>query len=879
MSPEDKAKFERQVKLLEETIDPRLLEDVEIAVNSAFLPLNIVSAYFTERRNENAYNREEKPIKITFERGIYKIENGGWGTKLLENYLNRTGVKKDDLPAIDKMNAEFKAWLCSSKFRDEVEDLYNRRFRGFRQRGYSDSPLEVPGLTTDKVPNAYHWAGLRWALEAGKGIVAADVGLGKTPRGLMLAKLLKTTGKAKKPMIVVPKSVLGNWVAEIGSWFPGSTVMTIGETFSKDKNGNLKGRQDTAAERNRKLHDITQNDYDFILISQPSWNDLDIDPITKGEYANEDFWVQRGDALGNAGDKRLNKIREAHKQALAQREFQKRTDAIYFNDLGVDAIIGDEFQAFKNLYAARNRFGQQPKFLGGQGLSNRALDMNFKSRWVRERNNGNNVYGLSATPTKNSPLEIYSMLSHIAPEAFVKIGVRNSEEFLDRFVEFKDETILNTRGEIEEALVTTGFKNLDELREIMRRYIDRKTAADVGLKLPGRDDRLHTVDMSAQQKAVYADLRVHGRGSAAKSRDATGDMHIFSIMDKMGKAAMDLELLDSTAYAGADSPKYDAAAKEIVEGAKSGGQVVFADSLGVHEKMANKLVAAGIPRDRIAIINAQVAPTSAQRQNIADAFNARKLDVVIGNTATMGEGINLQKATTDIHHMDLTWEPASIQQRNGRGLRQGNKMESVKIHTYLAKGSFDGYRYQSLMAKKDWQDLLWNGGDRVENLSREGNVSRDDMLIMLAADPDAARAKYNENKAAAKQKYEEQQRGMAAGQFARLQEMKLSFAQLKRKDSDSANRLRIKIERAKTALHDNPHFAAKHALNGDKPMLVQPHTGEAFEAGSAFDVADAPDAPTREVREVRRHLDQPPGQFGFGSPLRLDRAPDDVQAG
>lgn len=841
VKPEDRGKFERQAVLLEEAIDPKLLEDVEIMLNSAFLPLNVVAGFFNAKKAEKAadgstWAAQQPDMTVTFDKGIYSVHGGLFDASLLAKYLNRAGVRKDDLPRIEKWNAEFKQWLCGSAYRDSIEDLYNRKFRGFRQRAYSDTPIEIPGLNSEGL-KTYQWSGLRWALEAGKGIVAADVGLGKTARGLLLARAAKMAGNAKRPMIVVPKTMLANWLEEAEKWFPGSSVLTIGETYSRGKDGVLKGKQDTAAERNRKFHDLTQNDYDFILISQPAWNDLDLDPDTKGKYVEDDFWVQRGNAMGNDGDARLKKIRkarESYNQQMASRDFQKRTDAIYFNDLGVDMIIGDEMHAFKNLYAAKNRFGAQPKFLGGQGLSNRALDMNLKARWVREHNNGKNVYGLTATPTKNSPLEIYSMLSHIAPESFEAIGVRNSEEFLDRFCEFKAENVLTTGGAIEEALVTVGFKNLDELREIMRRYIDRKTAEDVGLVLPKRDDRQHLVDMSAEQESVYQDLRELAANSGKK--DATGDAHIFSVMDKMGKAAMDLELLDPVAYKGAKSPKYTAAAKEIVDGAKEGGQVVFADNIGVHDKMVDELVRGGTPRDQIAIINAQVAASSSARQNIATAFNAGKIKVVIGNTATMGEGINLQKGTTDIHHMDLPWEPASMQQRNGRGLRQGNFSESVRIHTYLSKGSFDGYRYQSMMAKKDWQELLWNGGNRVENLSREGNISRDDLLVMLSADPDKAREELTKNKTAAEAKFLAQKHTDAADEFVRFQEMKRSYGALKKKDTKSGHRLQVSIDKMRQGLEANKYFKAKHALDSKTPVLVQPETGDAYETGTAFDI-------------------------------------------
>ena len=832
-------KLELQARRLEETIDPKSLEDVEVQMNSAFLPTSVLAAWLNSKVDQykadnpsSSYAQNIEPAVVTFDKGIYKISGGLWGTDLIEKYLNRTGVRKDDMPRIDEMNQEFKDWLCSSPLRDEVEELYNRKFRGFVQRDFSKEPIDVPGLANHDQIKDYQWPGLRWALAAGKGIIAADVGLGKTLRGLLLARMAKIDGRAKKPVIVVPKSVLANWYAETQKWFPGSKVMTIGAEFSS-KDGKLVGKDDNANERKRKYHDVSQNDYDFILISEPAFEELDLDPITKNDYYSQDFWVQRGDSLGNAGDKRIKKIRENYEQAIAKREFKDRTDAIYFNEIGVDMLIADEMHHQKNLYAAKNRFGESPKFLGGQGLSNRALDFNLKTRWLLQNNGNRGVYGLTATPTKNSPLEVYSMLCHIAPEAFENIGIRNSEEFLDRFCVFQNDTILNTKGEIEDALVTAGFKNMNELREIMKRYIDRTTADDVGLVLPKADPHMHFVEMTPVQQEVYATYR-EMLENEAKGKDATGDSHIFSIMDKMNKAALDLEILDPVAHKGQPSPKYKSLAKHVMEGVKDGGQVIFADYIDAHDKIVDALVAQGIPRDQIGVINAQVAGSAVKRQNIADAFNAGKLKVVIGNTATMGEGINLQKGTADIHHLDLPWEPASMQQRNGRGVRQGNTMESVRIHTYLSKGSFDGYRYQSIAAKKDWQDLLWKGGDRVDNLAREGKFSRQDIQIMMAADPDAAREKFENDKALAMAQHEAGERVKAAEQFVRFQELKAGYKALKNKGTKSAAMLKRKLEDAKTALRANRFFTAKHALDSDEATVIQPETGQAFHAGVAF---------------------------------------------
>ncbi len=1190
-------RYAAQLQALETAIDPKPLDDVFIELNSAWLPTAMIEAWsqakVVEWKADNPGAAwQPEPITVSFEKGVYKVGGTFGYAKLIDTYLNRTGVRQDDLGTIANLNQQFRDWLLSSEHREAMEDAYNRKFRGFKEKDYSNTAIDVPGLNPDYALNDYHWGSLKQALDMGKGIIAADVGLGKaqpldakiltptgwvlmgdikagdmviagdgtptavtgvfpqgekeifkvtmsdgasteccdehlwltqttkernnqrrgaesgkpkvrslaeiratlrnldreknhsipivksvefaprevlidpyllgvligdgslksstpsisnpeleiiealranlpddyalnekkssngrcrtfnlcksgsnklhrngfaaaidgyglralsngkfvpdaykfntpairiamlqglmdtdgyvdksgvtvqytsvserlandvqflvnslggnatikskiptftykgekkqgqraytvhlrlppsvapflhsikrnrvvpkskyqpvryivdavsvgakpaqcisvehdsqlyvtddfivthnTPRGLVLAKLLKSSGQAKKPTIVAPKSVLVNWVAEINNFFPGSKIMVIGENMDK-------GRADNEAERNAKYHELSQNDdYDFILISQPAFNDLDLNPIKKGEYQEQDFWTQRGDSLGQAGDKKRNDIRERYKQALAGRDFRKRADSIWFDELGVDALIVDEMHAFKNLYAAKARFGETPKFLGGSALSKRALDLNVKAKWLRETNGGKNIYGLTATPTTNSPLEIYSMLSHICPDEFESRGILNAEHFLDRYARFEQDMILTTSGGIKEDTVTAGFQNLGELRELMRKYVWRQTAEQVGLKLPARQDRQHLIDMSPEQQAVYAELRALAED---KSKSDTSEAHIFAIMSNMQKAATDLEIYDPVKYAGAVSPKYDAAAKEIAAGAKQGGQVVFLDANNGHEKMAQRLVAAGIPRDQIGIINADEAESGTKRQKISDDFNKGKLRVVIGNTATMGEGINLQKGTTDIHHLDLTWNPAGMQQRNGRGLRQGNKMEAVRIHSYLARGSFDGYRYQTIASKQNWQDALWNGGDTVDNFAREGRISDQDMKVMLAADPEEARAMMEANRALHDEIATEAGRARSGEVFIKFQDMKRTHAALKDKNGATARKLADRIEKARASLKHDKYFDAKEALDSEGDAIVQPKSGAVFTIGKAFEMQPGPSAP------------------------------------
>lgn len=1191
-------KYQRQEQALLEKIGPKVLDDVEIETRSAWIPVEVLSEWLNARRD--AANRraieaghkawDTEPVSLTFESGVYKLQGSNWSDnrKMLVKYLNREAVKKDDKPIIDRLNREFKEWVLTSAHREQLEERYNRKFLGYVKPEADDSPLSIPGINPEFSVNKYHYAGLRWALQAEKGIIAADVGLGKaqpldalvltpsgyvlmgdikvgdrviagdgsatdvigvypqgekdiyrvvfsdgavaaccdehlwltqthldrnnerrqcadlgvpkvrmlseiretltyrgmknhaipmvapvqfepskvdidpyllgvllgdgklsystpvitnpesgiidalremlpsgyqlrqadhdarcpsyylsrvepdgfsgnefsaalkryeinvtsefkripvdyllnttetrvavlnglmdtdgyvskdgrtvqftsvserladdvvfivnsiggtatvkskvptythngekcqgklaytvslrmppevnpfchsvkrervvpkskylptryiasveyvgrkpaqcikvahpshlyvtddfivthnTGRGLMLGALARAHGRAKKPTYVVPKSVLANWVAECETWFPGAKVHVIGEEYARDQDGklvrdakgNLKAKADNKDAKARKLAQLAQNDYDFVFISQPAWNEIDLDPMTKGEMLEDDFWVQRGDALGNAGDKQIRKVREQHAQAVASREFRDRSQGAYFNDLGIDCLIIDEMHAMKNLYAVKSRWGDSPRFLGGGGKSNRAFDTNLKSKWFLAQNGNRNIYGLTATPTKNSPLEVYSMLSHIAPEAFENIGIRNSEEFIDRFVTFEADQFLSTTGEIDSGLVCAGFKNLDELRPIMNRYIDRTKASDVGLRLPKAQFKEHLVDMSPQQASLYAELRDEADEE---------EVHIFSLIDKMSKVSIDPALYDP-ALKGAATPKIDAAVENALRGIKDGGQVLFCDYLDAQYTIRDKLIAAGVDPKKIAIVNAKEAASASKREGISDQFNKGKLEVVIGNTATMGEGMNLQKRTADIHHLDMTWEPASIHQRNGRGLRQGNKNEAVRIHTYMAKGSFDGYRWQTLLSKGDWQDQLWSGGERVDNPMRQTKFSKAEMAIMLAANPEEAKQALQEAEQAAREASREMARANVAVRFLALQRRKRTYAALENKDSKTAIQLKASIDKETERLRADQFLEDKSVLDSAEPVLLGAD-GQAWKPGRAI---------------------------------------------
>jgi predicted RNA methylase len=906
--PIERARFQRQADAVLAAIAPIDLADVpNIRLDSPFIPLEAIAAWKQSQGNWR--------WKATERDGVFSVTSEQYGRTisddLLERMLMRRGVRQDEADLVEQRHAEFRDWLLSDPtWKPQAEERYNRTLRGYQPRAYSDAPIEVPGLSPDFSVHGFQWKGVRWALERGKGIIAADVGVGKTPRALILNQLLRSTGRAKKPVIVMPKSLLANWYDMAATMFPGAKVLTIGETITTDADGNRKAKEDDEAARRRKIADLAQNDYDFVLMTMPAWNLLNIEEDRRERYEQDEFFTKRRDALEGKSDKKKRAAKEAQQAKDERQRFRNKGEQILtLEQTGIDAVFLDEGHSLKNLTVPDSGPFKSVKFLGAPSSpSKQATASQHKFRYIREQTGGQNIFLLTATPTKNSPLELYSMMQHVAPEAWEQAGIRNADDFIARFVETGPELILGIGGQIEEQSVVKGFTSLDEVRGIARRYIDRTTAAEVGLSLPEAQVVEHKVEADEFQRAAYDEL-VPRLEQALADKGKEG-IHPFTVMSDMQKAATDMRIYQP----GGDhppSPKLRHVAKMAAENRKDGGQLIFSDYVGAHGMIRDLLIAQGVDPKRIAIINAEAAPTSSKRQAIGDGFNRGDYDVLIGNTATMGEGLNLQKRTTDIHHVDTPWEPASIIQRNGRGLRQGNVKGNIRLHTYLTGGTFDGARWQSMMAKKDWQTAFWGGANEAENLAKDGrgSLSRLDMLVFASRDPEAAKEKFAAEFAAAKDRMADAKRAEANALWGRYREAaaqlrtmkaKRTGAYTKTEPTEAEDRLTQRVAAFKARLEAHPDFPQKDALDapevlidtrngrvwrpGDEVALSPGHRLSAYAGGEAEWLVRAVDEGSRKVflvpaGRIREGKDMPSGiAVAIGdlrdgvSPTKIDRA-------
>ncbi|HNC98481.1 MAG TPA: helicase-related protein, partial [Myxococcota bacterium] len=423
---------------------------------------------------------------------------------------------------------------------------------------------------------------------------------------------------------------------------------------------------------------------------------------------------------------------------------------IRWDDLGVDLLVVDEAQNFKNKHQPEPREGGVPRYMGNPGDgSNRAWQLDFRCASVRRNAGGGGVVLLSATPAKNSPLEFYNLLEYVDGDVWTRLGILDAEGFVDRYCRIELKPTVNTRMEVEERGCCVGFTNLHELRDVIFRLGEFKTAEEVGLILPEPRVELVEVDMNDAQNTKY---NRYVRQIEEALADPTGGVSILGALARMALVAIHPSLDEGFSWKTAESvedphsPKFDALAERVLLN-RSCGHIVFVDNLAAHRWVRDVLVEAGIAADRIAILNAEVAPAAADRQRIAQDFNGNpetgalsKYDVVIAN-AIAYEGIDLQTRTCAIHHLDLPWEPATLQQRNGRGVRQGNTLASIAIYYYFSRRSQDGMRFSLIQGKRGWMTQLLKSQDRdTNNPGAQMDLGPEEILLLISRDPEKTRA-------------------------------------------------------------------------------------------------------------------------------------------
>ena len=588
---------------------------------------------------------------------------------------------------------------------------------------------------------------------------------------------------------------------------PPEDVMIVGETFDEGKRAWIPDDTPTVAKKLARL--ASDPSIRHVVITRDWFGRIPVREETVMGVVDRDVYFKRLEQEAEQSKKKKKTPRDIAAsyakayQKAAEKLSGPKVKATYWEDLGVEALISDEHHAFKNLHEAPQGgvFGEEkPKFMGAGAESARAFDMLVKTSHLRAKMGGGGVYAMTATPTKNSPLEVYNMLRYVTDD--VTRIAPTVKAFVDRYIKLGPAVVPSVTGGLKQATAVVGWKNLNELRSLLRKWVYRRTAEEVGLEIPEREDRHVTFPLTRDQAAELKRLADELMG-ALQERDGS---KIFSYMAKMRLLTLDPALYHPK-FADTPNPRYARAAQIAKEALDEGGKVVMFMDLGragasraegeedeapnamdmgleelqdlakelglnpklpeaklrkavqealdkqqaeTYERLKAHLVRAGIPEDQIAIVTSRTAASPAARADLEAAYRAGKIRVIIGSTGTIGEGFNLQEDTTDMVHLDLPWDPGTYWQRLGRAVRQGNRRKVVRNHVLMAEGSFDALTFATLKGKQGWTDILWNGHNDTAHNAEAMDTDMENYVQMVAAvagDPEAAKRFLEEQKA------------------------------------------------------------------------------------------------------------------------------------
>ncbi|MFJ1491647.1 Eco57I restriction-modification methylase domain-containing protein [Capnocytophaga canis] len=608
---------------------------------------------------------------------------------------------------------------------------FNRRYNNIHIPDYSQFPLfsEIYQNFKGKPLNLteVQKAGIGRLTTKGVGLLAHEVGFGKTLSGVLSMHEAMERGNAKRPLIVVPNdSILKQWVETIFETIPNAKVNVLGN-LGKDYD----------------LSKFDNKDGEITLVTYEGFNNIGFKNDTIKRLAEKFSYVTAKDF--SQLDTVEEKVREIEIGIAKQEETEgriKRGKVYDWEDFGFDHLTFDEVHNANHI-VAKVRIDDR-KFASDfrnqqQRTSKLGLNTWVASQYIQEQNNGRNVTLLSATPFTNKPLEYYSVLSLIANERLEKSGYFNVNTFFETFMEADNDMEIDAKGDIKYKTNVRRFKNNALFQQLLGEYIDIKGEEDnPELKRPNRINKEYKIEQNHLTRNEYDNLN----SSFDESKEGAILTHI------LNARLIAFSPYLSKFYSGEpptmeefveNSPKLKTTMELISQNKKDkpeAGQIIYSE-LAVAEfpKLKEYLVAkVGYKPNEVEMITG--ATSKNKRLEIQEKFNEGKIKVIIGSEAIQ-EGMNLQENTTDMYLLTLPYNFTSLRQTEGRAWRQGNKWENVRINFMLTNDSIDVFMLQKLQAKQSrYMEAMKNGANIID----VSDVDTQELKTAIITDP-ALRAK------------------------------------------------------------------------------------------------------------------------------------------
>lgn len=733
----------RNVEALE-AVQPQDLGAGEIGVRigANWVPVEVYQQFMVELLTP--YGQARSRIRIlraeatgqwsitekNFDRANVKA-NTTYGTKrmsayhILEHILNQRDVrvfdyiedengkkkpilnKKETAIAQDRqelIKQKFAEWIWKDIDRRELLcRIYNETFNGVRPREYDGRHIRFKGMNPEITLRPHQVNAIAHILYGGNTLLAHEVGAGKTYEMVAAAMEMKRLGLCTKSLIVVPNHITEQWAAEWLQLYPSANILVATKKDFETQN------------RKKFCSRIATGDYDAIIIGHSQFEKIPISVERQQailerqiEEILEGIEQAKAQKAERYTVKQMERTRKSLETRLAKLNDQSRKDdTVTFEQLGVDRLFIDESHYFKNLFLATKM-----RNVGGiaQTEAQKSSDLFMKTQYLDELTGGRGVIFATGTPISNSMVELYTIQRYLQYRMLQEMGLVHFDDWAGNFGETVTAIELSPEGTGYRAKTRFAkFYNLPELMAAFKEVADIQTADMLKLPVPKANFHTEVVKPSEIQKEM-----IRGLAERAEKIHAGGvDPHVdnmLRITNDGRKLALDMRLIQPLAP---DDPngKVAVCARNVYRiweqtKEKRSAQLVFCDlstpttdgSFSVYDDLKKKLMDAGIPEEEIAFIH--TADSEAKKKELFSKVRAGQVRVLLGSTAKMGAGTNVQDKLIALHDLDCPWRPSDLQQRLGRIVRQGNENEEVEIYRYVTEGTFDAYLYQLVENKQ-----------------------------------------------------------------------------------------------------------------------------------------------------------------------------------
>lgn len=684
-----------------------------------------------------------KPVKAEAVRG-WRTYDMSEEEKAAEKAERRKEADLKRQARSDTANRLFDRYLHEGLSESDTKRLsaeYNRRFNSYVAPDYSKLPLFVDGMSAYKGDSKFKLydqqiKGISFLCNKGNGLLAYDVGVGKTAAGIVATVNQIQTGRSKRPLIIVPNQVYSKWYTDIRQLFPNIKVNDL-YNFGKDS---VEKYIDS-----ENLHRLNIPENSISLCTYEALKNITFTDESCENELYEDFAsLLSADMDGSARDNAESS--DKIKGIIGSASHVKDESYFFYEDCGFDNLTVDEAHNFKNLWVVPRpkKKGESNEYAGipSGKPSARALKMYGMTQLTQRRNDDRNVFMLTATPFTNSPTEVYSMLSYIGRERLKQAGITSLRAFFDEFAQTKQELGVTSTGNIDTKQVMKSWKELSALQNILTEFIDKVDGEEAGIIRPNKFTHVKPLDMSDLQKKMreideerMADVK---KGDSAAVIVAMNNMRLSCVAPALANPDMypGIELPPLSKLV-ETSPKLKFVCDAIIDmykGNPEKGQFMYVP-LGKesHGIIKDYLVAHGIPKNAVEIINGEVNNTPEKKEKITSCFNDEKnpCKIIIGGRNT-AEGIDLNGNSFVMYNCSLGWNPSETIQAEGRIWRQGNLQGNVHIVYPVMNDSIDSVLYQKHDEKRSRINELWNY--KGDSLNVE-DINPEDLKLDLIKDP------------------------------------------------------------------------------------------------------------------------------------------------